>query len=89
MTETSAGTARVCIVIDPNVRARGNQTYARFDDVEMPHSAGDLRIGMKVFAVETESNMGTDATVADIDPNYEFIYLAVEWRGWRDAGEGG
>lgn len=75
----------VCIVIDPNVRVRGNQTYACFDDVEMPHDAEEVAVGQKVLAVERESDMEADAIVADIDREHEFIYLTVDWSSWRSA----
>jgi uncharacterized Rossmann fold enzyme len=71
------------IVIDPNVRIRGNQTYSGFKDVQGPIAVGD-----KALAVEAEDGIVTDAEVTDIDEEKRIVYLAVDWRGWRDDDPG-
>jgi len=64
------------IAIDLNVRVRGQQTYAGFEDVldgDHPHP-GDF---VEVF--ERESGVFGKAQVTDIDSDRELIYLAVDW----------
>lgn len=84
------------IVIDPNVRVRGNQTYAGFEDVQaqgnlgrarLSHADGPVAAGDRVLAVEAESGIVTDATVVDVDSERELVYLAVDWGGFRDDPE--
>lgn len=86
----------VRITIDPNVRVRGNQTYAGFEDVQeagnlgvsrMSRADGPLAAGDKVLAVEAEDGIVTDATVVDVDHERQLVFLAVDWRGWRDDPE--
>lgn len=83
-----AGPMTVRIVIDPNVRVRGNKTYAGFEDVltrtRMTTADRPVQPGDKVLAVEPESSIVTDATVVDVDYERKIIYLAVDWQGWRD-----
>jgi hypothetical protein len=86
----------VRITIDPNVRVRGNKTYAGFEDIQeqgnlglsRPERAdGPLAVGDKVLAVEVEDGIVTDAEVVDIDHENRFVYLAVDWSGFRDDPE--
>lgn len=86
----------VRIAIDPNVRVRGNKTYAGFEDIQEAgnlglsrpaHADGPLFVGDKVLAAETEDGIVWDATVVDIDREHEFVYLAVDWGSGRDDPE--
>jgi hypothetical protein len=88
----------VLIEIDPNVRVRGNKTYAGFEDVQ---ERGELTIarperatapvaaGDKVLAWESEDDIVTDAVVVDVDLERRIVYLAVDWHGWRERAAGG
>lgn len=83
----------VRIAIDPNVRVRGNKTYAGYEDVQ---AAGQLTrtrtsraeapvsVGQRVLAWESEDDIVTDAVVVDVDDEKQVIYLAVEWGNWRE-----
>ncbi len=63
------------VLIDPNVRVRGGQTYSAFR-----HVRGDMpSVGAEVFVREPESNLVGRAVVADIDRKDRLIYLRVEW----------
>jgi hypothetical protein len=63
------------ILIDPNVRVRGGQTYSAFR-----HVRGDIpRVGEEVFVREPESNLVGTAIVADVDHQDHLIYLRVDW----------
>jgi hypothetical protein len=62
------------IAIDPNVRVRGNQTYAGLEDVE-----GAVTVGSKVEVYERESGLTGPAEVTDVDTERRLIYLAVDW----------
>lgn len=83
----------VRIEIDPNVRVRGNKTYAGFEDIQAAgqltrtrpdHADGPIAVGDKVLAWESEDDIVTDAEVVGIDYERRLVYLAVDWRGWRD-----
>lgn len=67
------------IVIDPNVRVRGNITYSCFLD-----SDHQVYIGDTVLAIEPESSLAWDAVVTDIDNEGRFIYLFVDWKSGRE-----
>lgn len=90
----------VRVEIDPNVRVRGNKTFAGFEDIQAQHQLGlsrpdradgPIAVGDKVLAWESEDDIVTDAEVVDIDRERRLVYLAVDWRSWRDnepdAGE--
>ncbi len=65
-------TARVAI--DLNVRVRGNQTYAGFEDVD-----GGLAPGDDVEVYEPESGLVGQGRVTDVDNKRQLVYLAVDW----------
>jgi hypothetical protein len=70
----------VRVVIDPNVRVRGNQTFT-----ELGAIIGDaVCVGQQVVAFETESGLAGVAVVTDIDPERHLVYLAVDWRSFRE-----
>ena len=69
------------IRIDANVRVRGNQTYASFEDIQ---GAGTVGVGDKVLAWEPEDDIVTDAEVTDMDAGRRLFYLAVDWHAWRE-----
>jgi hypothetical protein len=82
------------IEIDPNVRVRGNKTFAGFEDVQEHGQLTRTRLrdvpvtaGEAVLAWEPEDNIVTDAVVVDVDEEKRLVYLAVEWGRWREAGE--
>jgi hypothetical protein len=62
------------VAIDPNVRVRGNGTYAGFEDVEGPVAPNEA-----VEVYEAESGLTGQGRVTDIDVNGELIYLSVDW----------
>ncbi|MEX1276572.1 MAG: hypothetical protein WEA75_06720 [Acidimicrobiia bacterium] len=67
------------ITIDPNVRVRGNQTYAGFEDIE-----GIVPIvGAPVEVYEVESGATGNGIVAAIDDATRLVYVAVEWASLR------
>ena len=65
-------TARVAI--DLNVRVRGNQTYAGFEDVE-----GGLAPGDDVEVYEPETGLVGPGRVTDVGNKRQLVYLAVDW----------
>lgn len=86
----------VRIAIDLNVRVRGRQTYAGFEDVREGRGFsrartsavnGPVEVGDKVLAVEPEDRIVADAVVVDIDEERQLVYLSVDWQGFRDDPE--
>lgn len=71
--------------IDPNVRVRGQLTYAGFEDVEgntIPN------VGESVLAVEPESGIAAPAIVTERVDEPKLLYLGVAWREFREfSGE--
>jgi hypothetical protein len=67
------------IAIDPNVRVRGNGTYAGFEDV-----AGPIAVGDQVEVYEAESNLVGVGRVTEIDGERELVYLSVDWSSLTD-----
>jgi hypothetical protein len=63
------------IANDPNVRVRGNQTYAGLEDVE-----GTVALGSCVEVYEPESGLAGPAEVVEVDHDRGLVYLAVDWR---------
>jgi hypothetical protein len=64
------------VMIDPNVRVAGNQTFSGFEDI----LAGDLpEVGDVVVVREPESGITGSATVTRVDYTDRLIYLAVDW----------
>ncbi|GHE41985.1 hypothetical protein GCM10017673_50230 [Streptosporangium violaceochromogenes] len=66
------------IAIDPNIRVRGNGTYAGFEDADGPLAVGDI---VEVF--EPESGLAGQGNVADVDNERGLAYLSVEWASLR------
>lgn len=62
------------VAIDPNVRVRGNGTYAGFEDVD-----GAISLNEGVVVYEPESGLTGQGRVTDIDADRELIYLSVDW----------
>lgn len=67
-------TPRTRVVIDPNVRVRGNGTYAGFEDV-----TGPIALDEPVEVYEPESGLTGEGRVTDIDADRELVYLSVDW----------
>ena len=68
--------------IDPNIRVRGNQTYADITDAR-----GVLPgIGEHVEARESESGMTWPAVITDVDVTKGLVYLEVTWEKRPDRG---
>jgi hypothetical protein len=63
------------ILIDPNVRVAGNETFSGFEDV-----VGDLPAeGARVRVREPESNIVGEGVVTRVDEHDRLIYLAIDW----------
>ncbi len=74
--------SRTRIAIDPNVRVRGNGTYAGFEDVD-----GPLALHLPVQVHEPESGLVGTGVITEIDPARELVYLSVDWSSLRaEAG---
>src|SRR5262249_40094652 len=74
------------VAIDPNIRVRGNGTFAGLEDV-----SGPLVLGDTVEVYESEANIVGSGTVTEIDLDKQLVYLSVDWASLRDAepqGEG-
>lgn len=70
-------TARVAI--DLNVRVRGNETYAGFEDVDGGLAPGDL-----VEVYERETGLRGSARVTKVDNQRQLVFLAVDWPSLRE-----
>jgi hypothetical protein len=70
----SVGNPRSVIEIDPNVRVRGNETYAGFEDV-----TGLLEVGEEVTVRESEAGLLGEGRVTHIDLDRRLVYLSVDW----------
>jgi hypothetical protein len=70
-------TARVAI--DLNVRVRGNQTYAGFEDADRSLATGD-----EVEVFEPETGLAGPGRVTDVDNKRRLVYLAVDWPALRE-----
>jgi hypothetical protein len=62
------------VLIDPNVRVRGQQTYAGFEDIDGPVAAGQ-----EVEVYETESGATGSGRMVDIDFRKRLVCLEVDW----------
>jgi hypothetical protein len=62
------------VMIDPNIRVRGNATYAGFEDVD-----GPIAVGEAVEVYEPESGITGQGCVTEIDAARELVYLSVDW----------
>lgn len=72
----------VRILIDPNVRVMGNQTFSVVpEDADGPVATGD-----QVLAVWEGTGVTAPATVTDVDEDRHLVYLKVNW-GAFGAGE--
>jgi hypothetical protein len=67
------------VTIDPNVRVRGNGTYAGFEDV-----TGPMAVGETVEVHEPESGLVGVASITEIDGSSELVYLSVDWSSLTD-----
>jgi hypothetical protein len=65
---------RTRVAIDPNVRVRGDDTYAGFEDV-----TGPIAVGEVVDVYEPESGAVGEGKVTEIDGDKELVYLSVDW----------
>jgi hypothetical protein len=63
------------ILIDPNVRVAGNETFSGFEDVvgALPPEGARVRVR------EPESNIVGEGVVTRVDEHDRLIYLAIEW----------
>lgn len=68
------------VVIDPNVRVRGHQTFTSIDAAD-----GPLTVGGPVICREVEDGIDWDGKVTDIDESHGIVYIAVDWATGRDA----
>lgn len=67
------------VSIDPNIRVRGNSTYAGFEDV-----TGPIAVGEDVEVYEPESGLVGTGRVTEIDGSRELVYLSVNWASLTD-----
>jgi hypothetical protein len=74
MTPDERTPMRSMIEIDPNVRVRGNATYAGLEDV-----IGPVEVGREVTVRESEAGVLGTGRVTQIDTERELVYLSVEW----------
>jgi hypothetical protein len=73
------------VVIDPNVRVRGGQTYVGVEDVgvNMEDVGGPVAVGSPVTCREVEDGVDWDGTMASIDESHGIVYIAVDWASGR------
>ncbi len=69
------------IMIDPNVRVRGNGTYAGFEDVR-----GPVSVGMDVQVYEPEAGIFGNGRVSEIDASRKLVFLSVDWESLSETG---
>lgn len=67
------------VAIDPNIRVRGNGTYAGFEDV-----TGPIAVGEEVEVYEPEGGLVGTGRVTEIDGSRELVYLSVDWASLTD-----
>ncbi len=72
------------IEIDPNVRVRGNCTYAGFEDIVGEHQ---FAVGDDVEVVEPEADLAGQGRILEIDVVKELVYLAVDWSSLRPRSQ--
>ena len=63
------------IMIDPNVRVAGNETFSGFEDVRGPMPA----VGQNVVVREPEGDLIGAGVVTRLDEAARLIYIAVDW----------
>jgi hypothetical protein len=66
------------IEIDPNVRVRGQLTFAGLEDVY-----GPLRLGQTVEVFEPEGDIVGEGRVVEIDIARQLVILGVNWASLR------
>jgi hypothetical protein len=74
--------SRTRVTIDPNIRVRGNGTYAGFEDV-----TGPIAVGEAVEVYEPESGLTGEGSVTEIDADRQLIYLSVNWPSLTEEAE--
>ncbi len=67
------------IEIDLNIRVRGNQTYAGYENV----SGALPAIGDHVEVFESESGLVGSGIVVELDDKRQIVYLDVDWATLR------
>jgi hypothetical protein len=72
--------SRTRVQIDPNIRVRGNSTYAGFEDVEGPIALNEM-----VEVYEAESELVGEGKVIEIDASRSLVYLSVDWTSLTNA----
>jgi hypothetical protein len=71
----------VRIMIDPNVRVRGNQTYV---DLDSDVLSGDVpQVGTEVEVCEEEAGLVGRARVSEVNRLTGLVYLVVDWSSLR------
>ena len=68
----------VRVEIDPNIRAKGNQTLADYGDAD-----GPLSVGKPVRVYESEAGIAGDGVVTEIDEQKRLAILRVDWPSLR------
>lgn len=76
------GVMTVRVRIDPNVRVRGNMTYADVDDDVF---GGDARIGHEVEVFEEEAGIVGRGRICEIDRQTNLVYLWVNWASLKEV----
>ena len=74
MSPMSESPMRPMVEIDPNVRVRGNATYAGLEDV-----TGRIEVGQEVTVRESEAGVLGTGRVTQIDAERQLVYLSVDW----------
>lgn len=67
------------VMIDPNVRVRGNGTYSGFEDVD-----GQMIVGELVEVYEPESGLVGSGRITEIDVERELVFLSVDWASLKN-----
>ena len=70
------------IEIDPNIRVRGNGTFAGFEEVD-----GPLGVGLPVEVYEPEADIIGTGRITEIDVEKRLVYLSVDWASLRDPAD--
>jgi hypothetical protein len=70
------------VSIDLNVRVRGRQTYAGYEDAD-----GPLVVGENVEVYEAESGLVGQGRVVEVDEEKRLVFLAVDWGTLRFTDE--
>lgn len=62
------------VEVDPNIRVRGNYTYAGFEECDTVMKCGD-----EVEVFEPESGLVGIAYVTEVDDSARLVFLEVNW----------